>query len=46
MRFFRALPPEARREYEALAARDLARGEDVSEDLRALGGAGGGGARS
>lgn len=46
VRFFRALPGDARREYQALAARDLERGEDVSEDLRVLGHGDGGSPRS
>jgi hypothetical protein len=32
VRFFRALRPEARREYEALAARDREFGEDVATE--------------
>jgi hypothetical protein len=35
VRFFRALSPEARREYEALATRDRAFGEDVTAERRA-----------
>jgi hypothetical protein len=35
VRFFRALGPEARREYEALAKRDRAFGEDVAAERRA-----------
>ena len=53
VRFFRALRPEARREYEALAARDREFGEDVATERRMLaerraeerGGAGGQGAK-
>lgn len=37
VRFFRALRPEARREYEALAARDREFGEDVAAERRAAG---------
>lgn len=37
IRFFRALPPEARREYEALAAEDREFGEDVVAERRAKG---------
>jgi hypothetical protein len=36
--FFRALRPEARREYELLAARDREFGEDVARERRAAGG--------
>jgi hypothetical protein len=43
VRFFRALRPEARREYEALAARDREFGEDVAAERRAIVGAGKGG---
>lgn len=35
LRFFRALRPAARREYEALAARDREFGEDVAAERRA-----------
>jgi hypothetical protein len=35
VRFFRALRPEARREYEALAAKDLEFGEDVAAERSA-----------
>lgn len=35
VRFFRALTPEARREYDALAAKDRAFGEDVAAERRA-----------
>jgi hypothetical protein len=35
VRFFRALRPEARREYEQLAARDRTFGEDVAAERRA-----------
>jgi hypothetical protein len=34
VRFFRALTPEARAEYEALAKRDRAFGEDVAAERR------------
>ncbi len=34
LRFFRALTPEARREYEALARRDREFGEDVAAERR------------
>jgi hypothetical protein len=34
VRFFRALRPEARREYEALAAKDLEFGEDVAKERK------------
>jgi hypothetical protein len=48
VRFFRALRPEARREYEALAALDREFGEDVARERRVLaerrGGTEGGGA--
>lgn len=36
VRFFRALRPEARREYEALAERDREFGEDVAKERRVL----------
>lgn len=36
VRFFRTLRPEARREYEALAARDREFGEDVATERRVL----------
>jgi len=36
VRFFRALRPEARREYEALAARDREFGEDVAKERQVL----------
>ena len=36
VRFFRALRPEARREYEALAARDREFGEDVTKEREVL----------
>jgi hypothetical protein len=36
VRFFRALRPEARREYEALAARDREFGEDVATERQVL----------
>jgi hypothetical protein len=36
VRFFRALRPEARREYEALAARDREFGEDVAMERRVV----------
>jgi hypothetical protein len=36
VRFFRALRPEARREYDALAARDREFGEDVVTERRVL----------
>lgn len=36
VRFFRALRPEARREYELLAARDREFGEDVVTERRVL----------
>ena len=36
VRFFRALRPEARREYEARAARDREFGEDVVKERRVL----------
>jgi hypothetical protein len=42
VRFFRALSPEARREYEALAAKDREFGEDVAAERRAEGGVVGG----
>lgn len=46
VRFFRALRPEARREYELLAARDIEFGEDVAAERRARDrGAAGGGAQ-
>lgn len=32
--FFRALSPEARREYEALAKKDVEFGEDVAREAR------------
>lgn len=35
VRFFRALRPDARREYEALAEKDRAFGEDVTKEKRA-----------
>lgn len=35
VRFFRALRPEARREYEALAAKDREFGEDVAAERAA-----------
>lgn len=35
VRFFRALSPAARREYEALAAKDREFGEDVEAERRA-----------
>ena len=35
VRFFRALTPEARREYEVLAKRDVDFGEDVEAERRA-----------
>jgi hypothetical protein len=38
IRFFRALRPEARREYDALAARDREYGEDVAAERCASGG--------
>ena len=38
VKFFRALRPEARREYEALAKKDLEFGEDVAAERRAAGG--------
>jgi hypothetical protein len=38
VRFFRALSPAARREYEALATKDLDFGEDVAAERRAGGG--------
>jgi hypothetical protein len=38
VRFFRALRPDARKEYEALAARDRELGEDVAAERRAQGG--------
>jgi hypothetical protein len=34
IRFFRALSPDARRDYEALAAKDREFGEDVVEERR------------
>lgn len=37
VRFFRALSPEARREYEALAKKDREFGEDVAAERRAGG---------
>ena len=37
IRFFRALTPDARREYEALAAEDREFGEDVVAERRAKG---------
>jgi hypothetical protein len=37
IRFFQALGPEARREYEALAAADREFGEDVVAERRAKG---------
>lgn len=40
LRFFRALAPSARREYEALAEKDLEFGEDVGRERRAGGGVG------
>ena len=36
VRFFRGLRPDARREYEALAARDREFGEDVVQERRVL----------
>lgn len=36
VRFFRSLPPEARREYEALAGLDRRFGEDVVAERREL----------
>jgi hypothetical protein len=36
--FFRALGPEARRDYEALAAKDREYGEDVTAERNAGGG--------
>lgn len=38
VRFFRALTAEARRDYEALAQKDLQFGEDVAAERRAAGG--------
>jgi hypothetical protein len=38
IRFFRALSPEARREYDALAAIDRELGEDVTAERRTKGG--------
>jgi hypothetical protein len=35
VRFFRALTPEARRDYEALAKKDREFGEDVTAERRA-----------
>ncbi len=35
IRFFRALGPDARREYEALAAKDREFGEDVAAERKA-----------
>jgi len=35
LRFFRALTPEARREYDALAKKDREFGEDVAAERRA-----------
>ncbi len=42
VKFFRALRPEARREYEALAKKDRELGEDVEAERRARGGVGSG----
>ena len=39
VRFFRALAPEARREYEALARTDRTYGEDVTAERRSRDGA-------
>ena len=44
VRFFRAMRPEVRREYEALAARDREFGEDVARERRVLAERRGGGA--
>ena len=38
VRFFRALSPAARREYDALAKKDLEFGEDVTGERHASGG--------
>jgi hypothetical protein len=38
IRFFRALGPEARRDYEALAVRDREFGEDVAAERVSAGG--------
>ena len=39
VQFFRALLPDARREYEALAAKDIEFGEDVAAERAKGGGA-------